>query len=195
MNVEAGTGQDSTAADSQQTAATSQAADAQTSATTDQAGDQAQQQNAAEVNYEFKMPEGIELDQDAAQEFTAWAKEQGLKPEQAQKVADIGAKMMQKQAEMHAQTVSAWVEQVRADKEIGGDKLEENLAYARAAIDAFGSPELKEILNASGLGNHPAVVKAFIQAGKRIAPDTFVAGNRSPSGDRDPAKTLFPSMN
>lgn len=184
MNVDAaGTGQDSTGADNQQT--------------TDDAGATPpadQQQNTTEVNYEFKMPEGVELDKDAAEEFKGWAKEHGLKPDQAQKVADIGAKMMQKQAEAHARTVNTWIEQVKADKDIGGDKLEENLAIARQAIEAFGTPELKDVLNSTGLGNHPAIIKAFVQAGKRISQDTFVAG-KGPSGEKDAAKTLFPTMN
>lgn len=158
-------------------------------------GQTGQQGQSNEPNYELKMPEGIDLDKDAAAEFVAFAKEQGIKPDQAQRVAEIGAKMMQRQAEAHARTVSTWVEQVKADKEIGGEKLEENLAVARSAIEAFGTPELKDVLNSTGLGNHPAVVKFFYQAGKRISQDSFVGGNRSPSGEKDPSKILFPSMN
>jgi len=72
-----------------------------------------------------------------------------------------------------------WEGQVRADKEIGGDKLTENLALAARFKDAFGTPELKTLLDQTGLGNHPALVKAFIKAGKAISPDTFVSGNGS----------------
>lgn len=146
--------------------------------------------------YDFKMPEGVELDKAAADEFGTIAKEMGLTQEQAQKVADVGAKMAQRQAEQHAQLVESWVTQVKTDKEIGGDKLDENLGVARKAMDAFGSPELKDLLNSSGLGNHPAVIKAFFKAGKAISEDGFVKG-APPAGvnSNDPAKKLFPSMN
>lgn len=144
--------------------------------------------------YKFQMPEGVELDTAAADEFTVVAKELKLTAEQAQKVADVGAKMAQRQAEAHAKLVETWTEAVKTDKEIGGDALPENLAVARKALDTFGTPELKDLLNASGLGNHPAVIKAFYKAGKAISDDRFVAGSAK-AGETDPAKKLFPSMN
>lgn len=144
--------------------------------------------------YEFTMPEGVELDKAAADEFSAVAKELKLDNATAQKVADVGARMAQRQAEQHAKLVESWVEEVKTDREIGGDKLDENLGIARQAMDAFGSPELKELLNRSGLGNHPAVVKAFYNAGKRISTDRMVTGTPR-GGDTDTAKKLFPNMN
>lgn len=145
-------------------------------------------------SYELKMPEGVQLDSAAAEEFTAIAKELKLDQAAAQKLADIGAKMATRQAEAHAQLVETWTEQVKTDKEIGGDKLDENLGVARKAIDTFGSPELKALLNSTGLGNHPEVVKLAFKVGKAISEDRFVQG--SPKGaETDMAKKLFPNMN
>lgn len=149
---------------------------------------------AVPESYELQMPEGVQLDKAAADEFTAIAKELKLSAADAQKVADVGAKMAQRQAEAHANLVESWVEQVKTDKEIGGDKLNENLAVARKAIDTFGTPELKDVLNSTGLGNHPALIKAFFKAGKTISEDKFVAG--APKGpETDMAKRMFPNMN
>lgn len=157
------------------------------------AGDQPAEKTVPE-SYELKMPEGVQLDQAAAEEFTAIAKELGLDQEAAQKVADVGAKMAQRQAEAHAKLVESWVEQVKTDQEIGGDKLDENLGIARKALDMFGSPELKDLLNSTGLGNNPTIIKAFYKAGKAISEDGFVKG--SPKGpETDIAKKMFPSMN
>ncbi len=145
-------------------------------------------------SYDLKMPDGIELDTVAAEEFTAVAKELKLDQAQAQKLADIAAKQAQRQIEGHAKLVESWTELVKTDKEIGGDKLEENLGVARKAIDTFGSPELKALLNSSGLGNHPEVVKFAHKVGKAISEDGFVPG--SPKGpETDLAKKLFPNMN
>lgn len=145
-------------------------------------------------SYDFKMPEGVELDKAAADEFTAIAKELKLDQATAQKVADVGAKMAQRQAEAHAKLVETWVEQVKTDKDIGGDKLDENLATARKALEKFGTPELRDVLNSTGLGNHPAVIKAFYNAGKAVSEDKFVAG--APAGSQtDASKRLFPNMN
>lgn len=145
-------------------------------------------------SYELQMPEGIELDKASAEEFTTIAKELKLDQAAAQKLADIAAKQAQRQVEAHTKLVESWVESVKADKDIGGDKLEENLGIARKALDTFGTPELRDVLNASGLGNHPEVIKAFVKAGKAISEDKFVAG--APKGsDTDPARKLFPNMN
>lgn len=144
--------------------------------------------------YELQMPEGIELDKVAADEFTAIAKDLKLDQPTAQKLADIAAKQQQRQVEAHAKMVEGWVEQVKADKELGGDKLQENLGIARAALDKFGSPELKAMLNDSGIGNHPAVIRAFFSIGKAISEDRIVTS--TPAGNAvDPAKKMFPTMN
>jgi hypothetical protein len=103
--------------------------------------------------------------------------------------------MAQRQADAHAQLVETWTEQVKTDKEIGGDKLAENLGVARKAIDTFGSPELKALLNSTGLGNHPEVVKLAFKVGKAISEDGFVSGSPKGNTTNDPAKKLFPNMN
>jgi hypothetical protein len=144
--------------------------------------------------YDLKMPDGIELDKASAEEFTTIAKELKLDQATAQKLADVAAKQAQRQVEAHTKLVESWVEQVKADKDIGGDKLEENLGVARKALDTFGTPELRDVLNATGFGNHPAIIKAFLKVGKAISQDGFVVG--SPAGaSMDPAKKMFPNMN
>ena len=149
---------------------------------------------AAPESYEFTMPEGVQLDKTAADEFTAIAKELKLDQATAQKVADIGAKMAQRQTEAHTKLVETWTEAVKSDKEIGGDKLAENLGVARKALEAFGTPELKDVLNMTGFGNHPEVIKAFYKIGKAISEDRFVTGGAK-GPETDIAKRMFPSMN
>lgn len=145
-------------------------------------------------SYELKMPDGIELDKTAADEFSSIAKELKLDQASAQKFADVGAKMAQRQVEKHAELVQSWVEQVKADKEFGGDKLEENMAVARKALETFGTPELRDVLNATGFGNHPEVIRAFYKMGKAVSEDKFVKGS-APGPQTDIAKRMFPSMN
>lgn len=149
---------------------------------------------ATPETYELKGPEGMELDTEAVSEFSGIAKELGLDQAGAQKVADVAVKMAQRQAEQHVRLVEGWAEQVKADKEIGGDKLEENLAVARKARDAFGSDELKQLLDSTGVGNHPAVVRFFYKVGKSISEDGMIRAAQQ-GAPVDQAKRLFPSMN
>jgi hypothetical protein len=151
---------------------------------------------AAEVDYTFEMPEGIELDKSSTEEFVAIAKELKLPQDAAKKLVGLEVKRVQAAQEQHSKLVESWAESVKADKEIGGDKLDVNLAVARKAIDTFGTPELKDLLNRTGLGNHPEVVKLAWKIGKAISEDAFVRGApKSPATENDLAKSLFPSMN
>lgn len=129
---------------------------------------------------DFTMPDGVEMHGEVAEEFKAVAKELNLSQSQAQKLADLGVKQAQagatRQAELLKQANAEWTAATQADKEFGGQNLSANLAVARKAMDQFGSPELKTLLNESGLGNHPEVIRLFYRTGKAISEDGFVGG-------------------
>jgi hypothetical protein len=86
---------------------------------------------------------------------------------------DLAVEAEKANVEGHATLVKGWADEVKTDKDIGGDKLAENLGVAKKALD-LGPPELKALLNESGLGNHPAVVKWAIAVGKALSEDKFV---------------------
>ena len=154
---------------------------------------------AAPEKYDFAMPEGFDLNQEVAGEFEAYARELNLPQDKAQAVVDMGIKLMQsqqaQQAELVQKTQEQWRNEVVNDKEIGGQALAENLSYAAKVLDTF-APDLRSVLDETGLGNHPAFVKAFIKIGKAISEDRLVGGaQQAPGKTLDPAAVLFPSMN
>jgi hypothetical protein len=107
----------------------------------------------------------------------------------------MGPVIAGRHAEVLTQAKAQWVEGARSDKEFGGEKLTENLAVAKRALDTFGTPELRTLLNESGLGNHPEIIRAFFRAGKAISEDKFVtAGSGSPKGAKDAANALYPNQ-
>ena len=161
-----------------------------------QDGTDAQEQGAPE-KYEFQMPDGVVVDDTTVEAFSEIAKELNMPQEAAQKILDkVAPVMAQRQAEVLANLSNSWIEGVRADKEIGGEKLQENLAVAKKAMDTFGSPELSALLNESRLGNHPEVIRFMLRAGKAISEDKFVSGDtaRPNTGSRDAAKSLYPNQ-
>lgn len=155
--------------------------------------DKEQKQEGAPEKYEFKAGEGVELDAEALKDFEPVARELNLTNEQAQKLVDAYPKILagvqQRQAEAWQKQTEGWAETVKADKEIGGDKLTANLSAAQRALDQFGTPELKEYLNATGLGNHPDLVKTFVKIGKAMSEDGMVTGKES--GQRSAAEVLY----
>jgi|JI6StandDraft_1071083.scaffolds.fasta_scaffold01468_12 hypothetical protein len=150
---------------------------------------------AAPESYTFTAPEGHELDSATADAFAGVAKELGLTQDAAQKVVDkMAPHLAQRQAEQIKAVHEQWREQSTADKEFGGDKLAENLGLAKKAMDTFASPELKALMNQTGLGNHPEVIRMFVKAGKAISEDSFVAGKAAPPASGD-ARRLYTASN
>lgn len=150
----------------------------------------------APEQYEFKAPEGQKFDDLVIAEFTEVARELDLPQDAAQKILDKVAPVIQaRQTEQINAARTAWGEATRTDKEFGGDKLNENLAVAKKALDKFGSPELRVLLNESGLGNHPEVIRMMYRAGKAIGEDTFVGGKQTgATPSQSAAKALYPSQ-
>ncbi|HDH0766789.1 TPA: peptidase [Klebsiella pneumoniae] len=161
----------------------------------DKPDDEKPKQEGAPEKYEFTAGEGVELDTEALKDFEPVARDLNLTNEQAQKLVDAYPKILagvqQRQAEAWQAQTEEWAATVKADKEIGGDKLTANLGVAQRALDTFGTPELKEYLNGTGLGNHPELVKAFIKVGKAMSEDKVVTGGHE-SGGSDLISAFYP---
>lgn len=146
------------------------------------------------INYELSLPDGYTFDEEIKNGLVEFAKQKNLTQEETQKLADLGVKMREKEAALFQETQKQWIEQIKSDPVLGGAQLNENIAVAKKAIDTFGTPELKKLLNDTGFGNHPEVVSAFYKIGKSISEDKLVIGQGKPRPAADPAKRLFPNQ-
>jgi hypothetical protein len=143
-------------------------------------------QSTAPDKYNFNLPEGTP--QESVADFAKVAKDLGLSQEAAQKVVDLQISQAAKQS-------ATWADAAKVDAEFGGDKLAENLAVAKKAVEAYGSPELKTFLDKTGLGNNPEVIRFFYRAGKALSEDRVVqGGNSTTPGPRSPATALYPNQ-
>lgn len=204
-------GQNTQGADTQQAATTTEAqATTETTATQQQAtegqttegqqteagkteGEKAKPEGAPE-KYEFTPPEGQEFDPHTIGVFAEVAKELNLSQADAQKVLDkMAPAMAERQAAQMESIRNEWADSSRADKEFGGDKLTESMASAKKALDAFATPELRTLLEETGLGNHPEVIRLMVRAGKAISEDSFVSGGSAPAVSD--AKSFYPNSN
>ena len=145
---------------------------------------------------DFTYPEGTVVDETIQDAFKSAAKEAGLTQKQAQHLTDMGglmrAKVMADHQAQQAQVHNDWAEQSRSDKEFGGAKMDENLAIAGKAINAFATPELKALLDSTGIGNHPEMIRAFYRAGKAMSEDNLVPGGKGPAATSSLADRLYP---
>jgi hypothetical protein len=151
------------------------------------------------VEYDFTFADNVSPDDGTITELKGLAAELQLTPEQAQKIADLGAKQAVRWAEnaqtMHVEAVQAWTEAAQADPDIGGAKFAENLAIAKQAFDQFGTPALKQLLDESGLGNHPEIIRWAYKAAKALSDDVVIPGDRDAQVQTDKFKTMFPNSN
>ena len=123
-------------------------------------------------------PEGLEHYQDAFDSFAAdmdpWlranpdAAPKAVLAEAARRQAHRVTHETRANAEAFEAQLKSWENAAKADTEIGGDDYEANVAVAVKAIEAFGSQELKNVLNQSGLGNHPALIRFAVKAGQQL---------------------------
>lgn len=148
----------------------------------------------APESYEFKAPEGGELDKEAVAQFEPIARELNLSQEQAQKLVDLyGSKvmpqLMKQQADTWQKQVADWGTAAKEDAEIGGDKFDGNLTRAKQAMDKFATPQLREFLETTGMGNHPELIRVFVKVGAAMSEDSLVTSNEK--GQRSAADVLY----
>lgn len=165
----------------------------------DAAGDDtdASSQTPPDTYADFVMPEGVELDQGLLDSATPILQKYKVSQEDAQGLADAIAKQVQASSESQVdafnQLMNDWQEQSKNDKEFGGDKFEENVAVARSAIDKFGTPELKQLLEEHGVGNHPEVIRFMVKVGKLTAEDVPGGTTTPTSKSQDRVSLLYPN--
>lgn len=154
--------------------------------------------------YELAAPEGTTIDPADLAAATPVFKELGLSNEQANKLIPIAAGFGQRIADqINNKIVSdvqaerkSWLDTAQADPEIGGANWKKSLADGAAALDRLGFPKgapFRELLDASGLGNHPEMIRAWAKVGQAIGDDPkFLRGNGAGAPKRDAAETLYP---
>lgn len=148
---------------------------------------------------DFALPDGVEVDADTLDEARGLLAELKLPQEQAQRLVDFYAGRMRRfgeaQAGAWATLNEKWVADVKADREIGGDRMAETMAAATRAMDRFGTPGLREALMMTGAGNHPEIIRFVARVGRATAEDRFfAAAGASTDAARSAAQVLYPEQ-
>ena len=122
--------------------------------------------------------------------------ELGLNQEQAQKLIDFQSNFVQagakKQVDDFNTQIETWKKDSKEDSEFGGDKFDENVKLAQAAVNNFGTPELKQLLEDYGVGNHPEIIRFMVKVGKLTAEDVPGSEGTATSAASDRVSILYP---
>lgn len=148
-----------------------------------------------EVKFDLKVPEKSLLDQARVDQIKAFAKEKNLTNDQAQVIVDresdaVGT-FKAAQDKAFTDQKAGWVDEIKSHPEIGGAKFDESISLASRVVEKFGTPKFKEILNSTGLGNHPELVAVFVNIGKAYGEDKLIIAPPPGPEKKSAAKVLY----
>ena len=158
---------------------------------------------AAEVPeaYTLEAPEGFTIAPESIELVTPVFKELGLTNDQANKLMPVAAQFAEQvQRQMlnaHVATTAEWGRQALADPELGNGSVETfqaNMGIASKALDDLAGPEFRQFLDETGLGNHPAMIRFALRAGKAISDEAriFKTDSSTTPAPVDPTEHLYP---
>jgi len=163
-----------------------------------QADKAAAEKAAAEAvpeRYDLKLPEGTLLQTADVDRLKAEAKALGLTQAEAQEYLDTHHKAISSFHEAQVKQVdeihAGWRKDAEADKEIGGEAFKGNVELGKRVVERFGTPEFKRVLTASGLGNHPEVIRVFARIGKIMSEDQFVHASTQTTKPKTDGEILY----
>lgn len=146
----------------------------------------------AKEKYELELPPNALLDKTAVEEVVAFARAHGLPPKAAQAVLERENELAARynaQVEAHKPGGIEWNKKLDGyelalskDPEVGRNESErgDTLKAAKEALLRWFDPSVIKMLNETGEGSNPAIVKALAKIGRASRNDTFIRGSVAP---------------
>lgn len=140
--------------------------------------------------YDLKPPEGMAVDAEALALAEPVLRELNLSNAAAQRLVNLyagevlplltaraGQQADQLIGDRNAEIRKGWADEAKADKEIGGAKFDETIDLVAQTWDRFGikpGTGIRLVLDESGLGNHPDMLRFLARVGKATGETPFV---------------------
>ena len=135
--------------------------------------------------YDITTSTGEQLNGEDLDKLNQVCKKAGITQKQAQMLFsayenDVSNFNQQLQSSYNQQ-LQSWRDAVMNDRELGQENFEKTKANIKNVISRFGSSELSDFLNKSGLGYNPDFVRFVNKVGSLISNDNnFIGGNTNP---------------
>lgn len=147
----------------------------------------------------LEIPNEDYISQEDVERIAKVAEEQGLSKDVAQMLINERAEALEGLANaflsQSESTRAEWKESTLSDKEIGGDNIDKTVRRANSFLDKYATPELRELIEAEGFGNHPEVLRFLSRAGASMENDSSVIGGKAPVNNTRSIEDIFyPSM-
>lgn len=126
--------------------------------------------------YELSAPEGFAMDDTILAAADPVFRELGLNNDQANKLMPLAATLAERlqgqQNDAFQAMKTDWAKESKADKELGGANWAETESLVAKALDQFGGVKdspFRKLLNETGLGNHPEMIRMFRKIGSAVS--------------------------
>lgn len=132
---------------------------------------------------EFELPEGYQISDENLGALRQYAADYGIDKAGAQELIDYHVSVLEQQQEAQMAGWEAlksdWANQARSDKALqdSAGNIDQSLSIAKKGVESLGGKELLEVLNMTGVGSHPAVIKAFKIVGENLEGGKIVSGS------------------
>jgi hypothetical protein len=140
--------------------------------------------------YEFKLPEGVTMDESLAKGFKEIAHKNGLSPKQVQALVQWDAEQKIQQAKNGETAQMDSLKGALDDykKTLGGEeKFKATVDRARVAVRALADDGFKNFLRESGVGSRPEAIAFFAKLADMMGEDKIRDGTGVPFKNEDPA--------
>jgi hypothetical protein len=168
---------------------------AEAAAATDPASDA--ETPAAPPDYALTVPPGMDPDEPLLGTFKEIAAKHGLPLEAAQDIVDMVApklaEALTRPYQLWKKTQEAWQAEAKSDAEFGGADFARNMASIAKVLDQYCDPKLRDALDVTGAGNHPAIIRSFWRLSQILTEPGHVAAAKPAAVSKDPAGTMYPT--
>ena len=119
--------------------------------------------------------------------FREFAHDTGLTQAQASNILKLYGDIQEEQEEAHQNGL----EELRTNTTMElqkewGKNFDGKMDYAKRAFAQFASPELSQLMDESGMGNHPEMLRVFAKVGELMGEDSLVVGTGLGSSQLSP---------
>ncbi len=127
-------------------------------------------------------------------QFQDLARRHGLPPQAADQMMAVHDGHMTRLTQQRNALQAKWAEQARTDGEYGRCNFPTAVHTARQAVERFGGDKLRQTLDATCLGSHPEIIRAFWKIGKAMNGQAPAVPPRGRPSHEDTLRALYPSM-
>ena len=146
---------------------------------------------------DFTLPDGVETNDELQTEFLEIMNKDQEPKERLQALVDLQVKANQVAQEAASKLwqdlQDKWTEEIKADPDLGGSKLEATQTVIAKSLEEFGNKDVREAFVLTGAGNNPHIVRYIHKMAAALSEGKPVTGTPV-TAEATQAEKLYPDQ-